>query len=103
MTTEAEHEMNQRSADIRTLCNECVFAEWGGLTQTGCQLGRLDKFADQDLTKSINLIILFVMLVAVQSGLRDKMTQLKPLLLKPKLTLMLLLQYQKKRMIRLPS
>ena len=30
---------------VVTSCGGCVFAEIEGKTQTGCELGRLDKFA----------------------------------------------------------
>lgn len=32
---------------ILTHCNDCVFAQWTDMKQTGCRLGRLEKFAER--------------------------------------------------------
>lgn len=39
----------ERNVDINTTCQKCIFAEWAGLTQIDCKLGRLDKFEDKGL------------------------------------------------------
>lgn len=41
--------MNERTADIRTICRDCIFAEFtdDAVTQIGCKLGRLDKFREK--------------------------------------------------------
>ncbi len=47
--------MNERTADIRTICRDCIFAEFteDSVTQTGCRLGRLDKYRDKGKTNLI--------------------------------------------------
>ena len=31
---------------VKTLCRDCVFAEWDKDNQTGCSVGRLDKYKE---------------------------------------------------------
>lgn len=47
--------MNERTVDIRTICRDCIFAEFtdDAITQTGCKLGRLDKFREKQKAKII--------------------------------------------------
>jgi hypothetical protein len=48
-------DLNQRTTSFRTICRDCIFAEFTEdcLTQTGCSLGRLNKFIDKDLASPI--------------------------------------------------
>jgi len=47
--------VNERTFDLKTICRDCIFAEFtdDAVTQTGCKLGRLDKFRDKGKTKPI--------------------------------------------------
>lgn len=42
--------MNERTVDFKTICRDCVFAEFtdDAITQTGCKLGRLDKYREKE-------------------------------------------------------
>ena len=33
---------------VKTLCRDCIFAEWDKNNQTGCSIGRLDKYKELD-------------------------------------------------------
>jgi len=35
-------------AKVHTACRTCVFAQYEGLTQTGCKVGRIDQYKEQD-------------------------------------------------------
>lgn len=47
--------MNERTLDIKTICRDCIFAEFteDAITQTGCKLGKLDIYRDKDKAKAI--------------------------------------------------
>ena len=47
--------MNERTVDIKTICRDCIFAEFtdDAVTQIGCKLGRLDKYRDKGKAKPI--------------------------------------------------
>lgn len=41
-------ELLQRKHVISTSCGDCVFAQYSGRVQTGCDLGRIEKFVQQN-------------------------------------------------------
>lgn len=47
--------MNERTVDFKTICRDCIFADFtdDSVTQTGCKLGRLDKFREKNKTKLV--------------------------------------------------
>jgi hypothetical protein len=47
--------VNERTVDIKTICRDCIFAEFtdDAVTQVGCKLGRLDKYRDNGKATAI--------------------------------------------------
>ncbi len=39
---------NKKNVETTTHCHDCIFCEYTGVKQTGCQLGRLDKFDNKE-------------------------------------------------------
>ena len=44
---ENEYPLEANSNETETICRDCAFAVYDGETQTGCSIGKLDKFEEQ--------------------------------------------------------
>jgi len=47
MTEDSLEQIGPDINDTKTVCRDCSFAEYEGITQTGCSLGKLDKFREK--------------------------------------------------------